>query len=592
MALTGRTGLHSTGVSGDTLAAADWNQLAKALMAAKKVLGVRFGGEGIWDGGANVIGDLSASGTEYPAVLLVVYDDSGEAWYFRTTTATAITFSDTDAATGALYAVIQQQSGVSPAAAEGGRAQLQFVAQDNGDAAPDHSLKLGTGTIVSSEFTDWTPEAVFVEDLEIGAGRDEDITITVNNGDGNQPQLKYNSGTSKWQYSHNGTDFYDLPVGSSMSSWSIDGDNTAPQAVAEGETATIAGTAPISTTAAATRTVTVSLDNAGVTYAKMQNAAANTLLGNPTGGAATMQALALAANKILGRSSAGDIEAKSCTDAGFAILDDADAAAQRTTLGLDTMATQAKGAVDIDGGAIDGAALGANSAITQLIVTNGELRYARDANCGPPVAGTYVLGDLFLDELGAVWQCTTGGTPGTWVQITAGSAAAAPVAGDFNGGAILDGYRWFDTASGMEWMSWWDSGAHYKWQSTHEWQMVFPNNPSSASHAALAGTTPFSVYLPTAYDYRVMELTCWADAAATTDVTHYWTLSYRWASTNWADYVVDDEAGQYATMTPAGTTGYIDSSGDRIATFWIDPTNGPGTLSVTMPTMRLRYVLP
>ena len=51
------------------------------------------------------------------------------------------------------------------------------------------------------------------------------------------------------------------------------------------------------------------------------------------------------------------------TSAGLALLDDADAAAQRTTLGLDTMATQAANNVNISGGAISG--------ITDLAVADG-----------------------------------------------------------------------------------------------------------------------------------------------------------------------------------------------------------------------------
>lgn len=67
---------------------------------------------------------------------------------------------------------------------------------------------------------------------------------------------------------------------------------------------------------------TWTIDNTAVTYAKIQNVSAT--------------------DKILGRSSsgAGSIQEIDCTAAGRALLDDADAAAQRLTLGLGSMATQ------------------------------------------------------------------------------------------------------------------------------------------------------------------------------------------------------------------------------------------------------------
>lgn len=67
------------------------------------------------------------------------------------------------------------------------------------------------------------------------------------------------------------------------------------------------------------------IDAGVVSYAKMQDVSAT--------------------DKILGRSTsgAGDVEEISCTAAGRALLDDADAAAQRTTLGLGTAATSASG---------------------------------------------------------------------------------------------------------------------------------------------------------------------------------------------------------------------------------------------------------
>ena len=61
--------------------------------------------------------------------------------------------------------------------------------------------------------------------------------------------------------------------------------------------------------------------NDAVTYAKIQNVSAT--------------------DRLLGRSTAGagDVEEIACTSAGRALLDDADASAQRTTLGLGTGAT-------------------------------------------------------------------------------------------------------------------------------------------------------------------------------------------------------------------------------------------------------------
>lgn len=65
------------------------------------------------------------------------------------------------------------------------------------------------------------------------------------------------------------------------------------------------------------------IDNDAVSYSKIQNVTAT--------------------DKLLGRvsSGAGDIEEITCTAAGRALLDDADASAQRTTLGLGTAATTA-----------------------------------------------------------------------------------------------------------------------------------------------------------------------------------------------------------------------------------------------------------
>lgn len=68
------------------------------------------------------------------------------------------------------------------------------------------------------------------------------------------------------------------------------------------------------------------LDANVVTFAKMQDINENTLLGRASHGGSPV---------------VGDVEEITCTDAGRALLDDTDAAAQRTTLGLGSVATHA-----------------------------------------------------------------------------------------------------------------------------------------------------------------------------------------------------------------------------------------------------------
>lgn len=64
---------------------------------------------------------------------------------------------------------------------------------------------------------------------------------------------------------------------------------------------------------------TENIEDASVTLVKLAPVATNTVLGRATAGT-------------------GDVEALACTSAGRALLDDADASAQRTTLGLGTAA--------------------------------------------------------------------------------------------------------------------------------------------------------------------------------------------------------------------------------------------------------------
>jgi len=99
-----------------------------------------------------------------------------------------------------------------------------------------------------------------------------------------------------------------------------------------------------------TKLGTGALADDAVTYAKIQNVSAT--------------------DKLLGRSTAGagDVEEIDCTAAGRALLDDADAAAQRTTLGLGTIATQDSTSATLSGVTITS---GDITGITDLAIADG-----------------------------------------------------------------------------------------------------------------------------------------------------------------------------------------------------------------------------
>ena len=77
----------------------------------------------------------------------------------------------------------------------------------------------------------------------------------------------------------------------------------------------------------------------------------------------------VAADKILYTTGANTFGSTDITATGISLLGSADASAARTTLGLGTISTQAANSVNIDGGAIDGAVIGANSAAAGTFTT-------------------------------------------------------------------------------------------------------------------------------------------------------------------------------------------------------------------------------
>lgn len=135
---------------------------------------------------------------------------------------------------------------------------------------------------------------------------------------------------------------------------------------------TAGGGAPISLTSSVTGTLPVANGGTGGATA----AAARTALGLAIGTdvqaydaeLAALAGLTSAADKGIMFTGAGTAAVYTLTAAGLALLDDAAASNQRTTLGLGTIATQDSSNVSISGGTITG---GSISGITDLAVADG-----------------------------------------------------------------------------------------------------------------------------------------------------------------------------------------------------------------------------
>ena len=147
--------------------------------------------------------------------------------------------------------------------------------------------------------------------------------------------------------------------GSSTPTLAVTGTTTVAGANTGDQTITLTG----DVTGAGTGSFAATIANDAVTYAKMQNVSAT--------------------DKVLGRSTsgAGNVEEIACTAAGRALIDDADASAQRTTLGLGTLATQS--------GTFSGTSSGTNTG-DQTITLTGDVTGAGTGSFAATIANDAV----------------------------------------------------------------------------------------------------------------------------------------------------------------------------------------------------------
>jgi hypothetical protein len=167
---------------------------------------------------------------------------------------------------------------------------------------------------------------------------------------------------------------------------------------------------------------TAALANGAVTYAKIQDVSAT--------------------DKLLGRSSAGsgDVEEITCTAAGRALLDDADATAQRATLGLGTLATQS----GTFSGTHSGTSSGTNTG-DQTITLTGDVTGSGTGSFAATIASA------------AVTEAKLASNAVTTAKIVDDAVTAGKLADDSativsnvtpSGSGAFSGQQWLNTATG------------------------------------------------------------------------------------------------------------------------------------------------
>ncbi len=217
------------------------------------------------------------------------------------------------------------------------------------------------------------------------------------------------------------------------------------------------------TTAKASNLGTAALADGAVTYAKLQDVSAT--------------------DRLLGRSTAGsgDVEEIICTAQGRALLDDADAAAQRATLGLGTLATQS----GTFSGTFSGTSSGTNTG-DQTITLTGDVTGSGTGS----FAATIASGAVVEAKIGT-GAVTTGKVADDAITAAklADSSAAVVAASTPSGSGAFIGQQWVNTATAIE----------YTWDGT-TWL-----RQASLSTISFSDTSPlsFSVAYPDAYSATI-----------------------------------------------------------------------------------------
>lgn len=437
---------------------------------------------------------------------------AGEPWFFSSLSTKSINFSVTNAGgnTGALYAQITPVAGLSPVAADGDVNGFRLIAQNTSMTIPSNSILLGTGTISNSAFTSWTPSNyIFVDAtpqvLQSWIANTLSGSLTVEEHDTlnlygqNGINTSVSETENKITYSANiksdgglqadsnglgikiktngglGVNSTGIFVANNAIDFNLSSDIGDDEQIIDKETLTISVMTGMTSVGSATDVLTVGLSIS--TTGGLETTPDNKL------------SLKLSASGKLSKDSDGlySQPVSFLVSGQTEIVDNIIQTIQESEIfeiyGTNSIYTDntsgTSGRIEIGmrldslpGLTMSGSAL---AVLVDASPGSGNEAIILDANglslasailntkYGKPTIGTYATGDFYRDNGGSLFYCDSGGTPGTWSQLSIGVTRVTsddqdsdnfilPEDSDFNGAQRQRGYR-LDWVGGFDYLN-------------------------------------------------------------------------------------------------------------------------------------------